>query len=233
MERKVEFKVGDTVLRGSLFIPNGKGPFPGVIFFHGSGGSGDMYFDLAEKISNKNIIGFAFNYRGAGKSDGVFEEQTLKMGIDDAMAALDFFQKLEQLDKNRIGLCGASFGGFLAAILASKFPIKSLILNVPAAYANEDLSKQRDFAGELNERTFLNSKAYKEIGNYKGNLLIIENELDDVLLPGMVKEYLDSANSASKKEYFVSKGAKHRVSDDPPKRKILTEKVINWFLETL
>jgi len=43
--------VGKDTLRGSLFIPDGKGPFPGVIFFHGSGFStGDTYFEAAERL---------------------------------------------------------------------------------------------------------------------------------------------------------------------------------------
>jgi len=44
-KQAVEFKVGKDTLRGSLFIPDGKGPFPGVIFFHGSGSTGDTYFE--------------------------------------------------------------------------------------------------------------------------------------------------------------------------------------------
>lgn len=233
MEKKVEFKVGSETLRGKLYVPEGKGPFPGVIFFHGSGGSGGMYFDLAEKFASKGIIGFAFNYRGAGLSDGVFEEQTLSMGIEDAKAALEFFISLPELDKKRIGLLGASFGGFLAGLLAKDFPISSLILFCSAAYDKNGLSKQRDFAGELNERTFLNSESYANIERYEGKLLVIENEKDEVLLPGMEKEYYDRSDLASKKDYFILEDAKHKVSDDPPVRSALTEKVISWFLETL
>ena len=233
MRKEFSFKIGKDMLRGTLFIPRGTGPFPAVIFFHGSGGVGEMYFDLAKRISEKGIVGMAFNYRGAGLSNGAFEDQTLEMGIQDATAALNFLLSLEIVNKEKIGICGGSFGGFLAALLSSKFSIKSLILNVPAAYSELDLTKQRDFAGELNKRTFRDSKAYEEISLYKGKLLIIESEFDNVLLPGMVKEYLNRANSASKKEHYLLKGAKHRVSNNPPIRKILTKKIIDWFLKTL
>jgi len=31
--------------QGSLFIPDGKGHIPGVIFFHAAGSTGDTYFE--------------------------------------------------------------------------------------------------------------------------------------------------------------------------------------------
>ncbi len=232
MKKKVEFKIGREALRGILFTPQGKGLFPGVVFFHGSGGSGNMFFDIAEKLSENGIMTLAFNYRGAGKSDGIFEEQTLDMGIKDAKAALIYFLSLENLDKERVGLCGGSFGGFLAGLLAAKFPIKSLILNAPAAYSQNELDKQRDSAGELDEN-FLESGSYKQIAVYKGKLLVVESEFDDVLLPEMVKHYFNNAKSATKKEYYILKDAKHRLSNDPPRREVFTKKVIEWFLETL
>lgn len=232
MEKKVEFKVGKQTLRGSVFIPKGKGSFPGVVFFHGSGGSGNMFFDIAEKLSKYGIMTLAFNYRGAGKSDGIFEEQTLEMGIKDAEASLKYFLSLKNLDGKKVGLCGGSFGGFLAGLLAIKFPIKSLILNAPAAFSPKELNKQRDSAGEL-EENFLESESYKEIAGYKGKLLVVESEFDDVLLPKMVKYYFDNAKSTAKREFYLLKGAKHRLSNDPPRREVFTKKVIDWFSKTL
>src|SRR3990167_11461440 len=111
MEKKVEFKVGNETLRGSLFVPKGPGPFPGVVCLHGSGGVGDMYFEIAKKLSEKGIVGLAFNYRGAGVSDGKFEEQTIDNGIEDARAAYKFLISQDFVDKERIGDVGGSFGG--------------------------------------------------------------------------------------------------------------------------
>ena len=46
MEKQVEFKVGDEVIRGSLFAPVEEGPFPGVVFYHGRGSSRKRYLEI-------------------------------------------------------------------------------------------------------------------------------------------------------------------------------------------
>jgi|SRR3989344_8515533 len=230
--RQVEFKVGNTTLRGSLFIPKGKGPFPAVIFFHGSGGVGEMYFEAAKKISQKGILGFAFNYRGAGISDGIFEEQTLSMGIEDAKAAINTLLSQPQVDKKRIGFCGASFGGFIAALLSNKAKVKSLILVGPAAYSSPELNKQRDKAGDLTDN-FVKSESFAEIAKFKGNLLIMTSEFDEVIPPEIINKYLKSAKSVLRIESFVIKGAKHRISINPQAKKAFIKKTIDWFKKTL
>lgn len=232
MEKKIEFKVGNTTLRGKLFIPKGKSPFPAVIFFHGSGGVGEMYFEAAEKLSEKGILGFAFNYRGAGLSDGIFEEQTLKMGIDDAGSALSFLISCKEVDKKRIGICGASFGGFIAALLSVNSNATSLILIGPAAYSLNELNKQRDKAGDLNE-DFVKSESFNQMMKFKGKFLMATSELDEVIPAKMINEYLKRAKSVSRKESFMLKGAKHRISINPKARNVLVKKIVDWFAKTL
>ncbi|MBI2025914.1 MAG: alpha/beta fold hydrolase [Candidatus Levybacteria bacterium] len=232
MEKKIEFIVDNTTLRGSLFIPSGNGPFPAVIFFHGSGGIGETYFKAAKTLSRNGILGFAFNYRGAGVSDGEFSKQTLKMGIEDAKAALNFLMSQDKIDKQRLGLCGASFGGFIAALLCTNSNAKSLILIGPVAYSPSDLGKQRDKAGDLNI-DFRESDSYKEIAKFKGKFLMVTSEFDEVIPPEMISQYLKSAKLAFKIEEHVLKGAKHRISINPKATKALIEKTSDWFLQTL
>ena len=90
MEKKVEFKVGYETLLGSLFVPSGKGPFPGVLFFHGRGSDRIRYVPMAKKLSEHGIMGLAFDFRGCGESDGEFKNQSHKMGVEDAVAGLEF-----------------------------------------------------------------------------------------------------------------------------------------------
>jgi hypothetical protein len=232
MERRVEFKFGKEALRGSLFIPKGSGPFASVIFFHGSSGNGEMHFELAKKVSEKGVLGFAFNYRGCGKSDGKFEEQTLGMGIEDGRTAVKYFLSQKEVDKTRLGFSGGSFGGFLASLFSAEFNPKSLVLIAPAAYSSEAYATQRDSDNDF-KKGFEKSVTYKKLSEFKGNLLIVECEFDDVLPKGMVEKYLEVARPTSKKEYFLLKGVRHRISINPKARAVLENKVTNWFLGTL
>ena len=137
MEKKVEFKVGDDILRGSLFTPVGQGPFPGVVFFHGRGSSRGRYLEISKRLAEKGFMALAFDFRGCGESDGNFPDQTQRMGIDDARAGLEFLLS-QNVDKNRIGVMGTSFGGFVTAIIVPEFEfIKSIVLRVPAIFPEE------------------------------------------------------------------------------------------------
>lgn len=231
-KKTVEFKVEKDTLRGTLFIPDGKGPFPAVIFFHGSGGVGDTHFEAAEAIATKGIIGFAFNYRGCGISDGIFGEQTVVMGIEDGKAAVEFLLSSPLVDKERVGFYGGSFGGYIAAMMCNKFKVKSLVLTAPAAYSPAVMNIQRDDDSQL-DIGFERSDSYKEIEKFRGDFLLSICELDDCLPKGMAEKYFDAATSVKKKEFYVLIGATHAISPQPKSRKEIKEKLVVWFVNTL
>jgi uncharacterized protein len=232
-KQNVEFKVGQDTLRGTLFIPDGKGPFPAVIFFHGSGSNGETYFEASERLAKNGILAFMFNLRGCGISDGNFKEQTLAMGLEDAKSGLNFFLSLKDLDKNRVGMAGSSFGGFLAAMLCSDFDFKSLALIVPAAYAPFQLNTFHTDDPEVLRTDFEQSESYQKIQNFKNNLLIVQSEQDDILPTGMVEKYLGVATSVNKVEHLLLKDTKHRIKLFPKAKELLLKKLVSWFSETL
>lgn len=236
MEKKVEFKVGNEVLRGSLFVPVGKGPFPGVIFYHGRGSNRGRYLEIGKQFAEKGIMALAFDFRGCGESDGKFPDQTQRMGIDDARAGLEFLLS-QNVDKNRIGVMGTSFGGFVTAIIVPEFEfIKSIVLRVPAIFPEEIMDinveeiRKYDY---IEKEKWLNSVAYDGISKFKGDLLVIQSENDDVVHDWIVKNYYDRAINASKKELFVQKGAGHSLHATPDSLKEFYELTFNWFLKTL
>jgi dipeptidyl aminopeptidase/acylaminoacyl peptidase len=236
-KQEVEFKVGKDSLRGTLFIPSGKGPFPAVIFFHGRGGSRTNYLAMARSLSQRNIITLAFDFRGCGKSDGKLENQTHQMGIEDGMAGLNFLLR-QSVDKDRIGIQGSSFGGYVAVMLLDKYRlINSLVLRVPAAYSDSFLnstisaSEEKDFFG--NEKNWTNSSSYKKIREFKGKLLVIQSEKDELISEIAIRRYYDLASKTIRKTYFIQNQARHSIHDNPKARKEFNLLTVNWFLETL
>lgn len=235
MKTKIEFKVGSEVLRGSLFAPVGKGPFPGVIFYHGRGSNRGRYLEIGKQLAGKGIMALAFDFRGCGESDGNFPDQTQRMGIADAEAGLKFLLN-QNVDKNRIGIMGTSFGGFVAAILMNEFIIKSLVLRVPAIFPEEimdiNVADLRVYS-YIDRKKWLASIAYDGISKFKGDLLVIQSENDDVVKDWIVKNYYDRAKNAAKRELFVQKGAGHSLHAAPVALKEFYDITFDWFLKTL
>ena len=134
--KRVIFPWGDLRLEGELHLPEGEGPFPVVTICHPHplyGGDMDnnvvmaVYFALVKS----SIAALRFNFRGVGNSSGSYGEGVGEQ--DDLQAALDFLSTLKEIDRQRIGLAGYSFGGMVAAHVAIKDNrIKQLALISPA-----------------------------------------------------------------------------------------------------
>lgn len=236
MEKKIEFKVGKETLRGKLYIPKGKGPFPGVVLFHGDKGSGVKYFEAGIDFAKKGFLTMAFNYRGHGESEGEFKDQTLNSSFEDATKAIEFLLQQKECDTNRLGVVGGSFGGYVASIINHKFNIKSLVLAMPSA-RGEDFTSKIDRGLIKNMDYYLyhsewkKSKSYKNIAIYKGNLLVVRVEDDGNIPSEVVNKYYQVSKSQNKK-LTVLKELNHDVTS-PDMRLIYFNTIIDWFKKTL
>jgi hypothetical protein len=69
-------------------------------------------------LLEKGMACLRFNFRGAGKSDGVYDEGNGEKL--DVKAALDYMESLEILDRANIALAGYSFGAWVALAAAAE-----------------------------------------------------------------------------------------------------------------
>lgn len=119
--RDVTFQNGVLTLAGSLIAPQGKGPFPAVLFLHGSGPEGrwaNRY--LAERFARAGIAALIFDKRGVGQSSGDWTTASFDDLASDAVAGIRFLQSQPNIDAHRIGIFGHSQGGTLAPLVAVK-----------------------------------------------------------------------------------------------------------------
>lgn len=236
MERKVEFKVDKDTLRGSLFTPKGKGPFPGVVFYHGRGSTRETYLPMAKILSSKGMITLAFDFRGCGESEGIFKNQTHRMGIEDGRAGLEFLLS-QDIDKSRVGIQGVSFGGYVTGMLLNSYDfIKSVVLRVPASYSDKQLdttvqaSEEKDFFAK--KENWINASSYKGISKFTGSLLVIKSRNDEIVSSEAVDKYFEDAKKTKNKKMVVQ-NAKHSLREQPRALEEFYSLTQNWFLETL
>lgn len=238
MKKPVEFTVDGQTLRGSFYIPEGIQNPPGVILFHGSGSKGVALQLLAEKLGNNGIFSFFFHFRGCGESDGNFYEQTTGDALKDARRAFDLL--LEQnIDHSRIGLVGSSFGGNLATLILSEYPIKSLILKAPSTLVMP-INSKIDMGTEEDEHNYFFNQTEKwekaqnfdNIKDFTGDLLIIESTRDYIIPHDLIQRYYDSAVKSKNKKIEILKGADHRLSEESWVSQFVNTS-LEWFLMTL
>ena len=112
-------------LDGTLTIPEGAGPFPGVVLITGSGPQDrdesilghKPFLVVADYLARHGVVVLRADDRGTGKSTGRFNGSTTRDFADDTAGAVRFLRTREFVD--RIGLIGHSEGGLIAPMVAS------------------------------------------------------------------------------------------------------------------
>ncbi len=135
IENRVKFPCGDLILEGMSTVPESKGPFPGVVVCHpdpqyGGQMNNNVLVPVCQALAQASIASLRFNFRGVGASEGKFADGVGEK--EDIVAAISYLSTLEAVDKERIGLCGYSFGGALSLELApTDERVKALALISP------------------------------------------------------------------------------------------------------
>lgn len=142
----VKFDDGTNILYGSWGIPKGKRDYPLVVLATGDGpggSKGQTWQQLVPMLNSRGIGTFLFDFSGLGHSPGVYKELTLSLGCKNFQAAINFVSNFGTHDKNRIGVIGASYGGNVALLEASKFQqIKTIGLKSPSTFLPEGYQLQ-------------------------------------------------------------------------------------------
>ena len=109
----VTFALADTTTSGFLHLPKGNGPFPVVIFTHGSDVTKEDGFEIfAEEFGPRGIAVLTVDLPGIGEAAHI----PLNRGSDLVLsAARQYVDTLPMIDQKNVFVAGASFGGNAAA----------------------------------------------------------------------------------------------------------------------
>jgi len=125
--RRIEVRENDLV--GTLFLPPGFGPFPGVVDIVHSGG-GLRHEPFAALLASSGIAALALAPFGIPPlSRGLVE-----IPVERVEAALKRLAAAEEVDSERIGVSGTSKGAELALLAASIFAeVKAVVAFMPSS----------------------------------------------------------------------------------------------------
>ncbi|QQQ78328.1 alpha/beta hydrolase [Saccharothrix sp. 6-C] len=129
MAENVAFTNAGVVLAGTLTLPEGGAPAPGVVMVGGSGPSdrdNDTHFPpIRRHLVDAGIAVLSYDKRGVGESSGDWLDATVDDLASDAAAALDFLRARPEVRGGAVGLFGHSEGGWVvlrAAALRDDVP---------------------------------------------------------------------------------------------------------------
>ena len=167
MPESVSFLAGDATLRGFIYKPAGKGPFPAILYNHGSNQRPGWFPELGKFWTDQGYVFFVPHRRGHGRSPGEwivdlqqqFREQEKDLNITrkhdielheranaDVVAAVAWLKKQPFVKADRIVMSGISYGGIQTVLAAEKdLGVKAYVLFAPAAmsWAGNPLLRER------------------------------------------------------------------------------------------
>jgi dienelactone hydrolase len=132
----VSFASGKQELRGLLFKPEGNGPFPAVLYNHGSEKLPGSKPEIGNFFAANGYVLFVPHRRGQGRSPGGYIMDALRntpstirgqlmvslleQQQQDVVAALEYLRNLQYVNAKRIAVAGCSFGGIQTLLSAEK-----------------------------------------------------------------------------------------------------------------
>jgi uncharacterized protein len=222
-------------IAGTLVAP--ATPVPGVLFVHGWGGSQEQYLARAREIAALGCVCLAFDLRGHARTEPQHETVTREHSLRDVIAAYDVLAGQRAVDGSAIAVVGSSYGGYLAAILSSLRPVGWLALRAPALYRDEDwsLPKRRLNSDQLaayrrGPVDAANNRALRACAAFKGDVLIIASEHDDIVPHPVIANYLAAFERAHSLTYRVIEGADHGLSEEAWQQ-AYTSLLVSWATE--
>ncbi len=125
---------GGVRLKGRLILPPGEGPVPIMVEVHGSEGANALDFNAFQRFAPASGVGvFVYAKRGSGGSEGRYT-QDFHVLAEDAAAAVVEARRMAGARAGRVGLHGASQGGWVAPLAASLTPVDFVTIGFGLAY---------------------------------------------------------------------------------------------------
>ena len=182
-----------------------------VLYFGGDSFRTETFgADVAAALAQQNVNALLVDYRGYGRSEG---KPSIALLQSDAVAAFDWLRARTSLP---IVVHGFSLGSFMAAHVAAQRQPQGLVLESTATSATDWVESRTPF--------FVRAKMPPEMRRqdnvarlkiYKGPLLIVAGDADEVTPVSMSRKLLDAAAS-SDKQLLVTPGANHGAALESP-----------------
>lgn len=137
-EENVTITGGVQPLQGVLAVPTtGHGPYGLVVFIHGDGpidATHDTFYrPMWESFARAGYASLSWDKPGVNGAPGDWLDQSMQDRAEETMAAITWARTRPGIDRDRIGLWGASQAGWVLPTVAARMPDLQFVIAVSPA----------------------------------------------------------------------------------------------------
>lgn len=222
-----------------FYLPFGDGHLAGdclgrtaqVLCLHGAGQSHRGRFHwLREGLWQRGIGSLALDMPGHGDSAGALRQSSLRERTEQALRVL-----ATQPWAAPLTVVGASMSGYTALRLSTAVPVANLVLMVPAAYHREayPLRFDQGFTELIRQPgSWRASDAWERLQAFRGNLLLLSGQEDEVIPAEVLQRYEQHARQAASVTHLrfaCGHQLNGYLAQTPAAARQVIEQIVGWY----
>lgn len=211
-------------LAGTLTMPQGRGPFPGIVLVSGTGHNTrdedvwghKVFIVLADVLSRRGFAVLRYDKRGVGASTGNFDTATTADFASDADAAIAWLRAQPGIDAKKVGILGHSEGGIIAPMVAASDKNVAFVVTI----AGPALRGDKLFVLQ----SAMTAKSYGAPDDYIARRKLFDEKLYNAIIAA-------PSDTAARRaaEDIVAEGVKEKLVDGSEAETLATDDTTVWY----
>lgn len=233
-----------------------KRKYPTVLFVSGFGQDlheyANSFDEIVKKLVNDGFLTVQFSFAGCGKSEGNYQETTLKRQASQVKDVFESIRKKPKVEIAKVGILAQSFG-VPSLIVALPLKTKSLVFVSgvvnPYQSIKEIFVKRKSFnprgisalprsngtSTSVSPEFWQDLKKLKDLSPlvkaYQGPILILHGSADSYVSANQVKKFYQAISV--KKTLKIYEKGDHGIEFPKEKRQEFLQDIVDWFKKTL
>lgn len=214
------------------------GPHAQMILNGWNGGAGDYWFQY---MAERGYVVFTLDPRGSDNRGKAFEQSIFRHAgdpqMEDMMNGVNYLASLSYVDKDRMGLFGWSYGGFMTTDFVLNHPgvFKAAVAGGPVMnwqYYEIMYGERYMDTPQENPDGYNSTNLIKKAGNLKDKLLLIHGIQDPVVVQQNSVDFVKACvDKGVQVDYMIYPGHEHNVLGKD--RAHLYQKLTDYFMQNL
>ncbi|HVX58652.1 MAG TPA: alpha/beta fold hydrolase [Candidatus Saccharimonadales bacterium] len=191
------------------------------------------YKDILEGICRRTgMDALVFDYSGHGTSKFPIEKTRPAQHFLEVICAYDWLK--ENRPGKEIVVMGASYGGYMAALLSQHRPVSRQVIRAPGLYKPEDFysyapdwRKDTLYEYRQNPKLVEANQLFEDAKSYKGRTLVVVHEKDEQIPRVVTDAYIKAFDA----DVYLAEGLMHSFGVNPPRGKVerYQEAISEWL----